>query len=230
LLQLPAMSEVDALRERYTERWVLGVCRSPTFVQCLKVFRIAPTITVGTPKGKSITISASDIYGARKRFFSMLETDQEVCLLTQVGDKFVDLYQNWLLNEYTDRYRSITLDAHRKWLRQVIILVVARYLMEQKYTLYIAQGRKAFADAWACSEMCRLQLLNSLTSELARLVHHIMDNQEQQQALIDQFHADLEIRMRGQLFTAPDRLPALPEDVTLPFALLTQKREEELDE
>ena len=229
LLQLPVMPEADALRERYTERWALGVCRSPTFVQCLKAFNIAPTITVGTPKCKSITISASDIYGARKRFFSTLESDQEACYMTLVGDKFVDLYQDWLLNEHTDRYRYITLDAHRKWLKQVIILMVARHLMQQKYALSITQGCHAFVDAWACSEMCRLQLLNSLTSELARLVHHIMDDPERQQALIDQLHADLDIRMRGHLFAAPDPLPALTEGVILPFALLSQ-REETYDE
>ena len=160
----------------------------------------------------------------------MLESDQEACRMTLQGDKCVALYQDWLLNEHTDRYRSITLDAHRKWLRQVIILVVARHLMEQKYALYIAQGSHTFADVWACSEMCRLQLLNSLISELARLVHHIVDKPEQQQALIDQFHTDLAIRMKGQLFAATDPLPVLPEGVTLPFALLTQKREEAHDE
>ena len=70
-----------------------------------------------------------------------------------------------------------------------------------------------------------LQLLNSLTGELARLVHHIVDTSEQQQALIDQFHADLEIRMRGQLFAAQEPLPALPDGVALPFALITQEIE-----
>ena len=229
LIQLPTMSEVDMLRERYTERWALDVCRSPTFVQSLKAFHIAPTITFDTPKGKSITMSASDIYAARKRFLSMLESDQEACFLTLVGEKYVNLYQHWLLNEHTRRYRSMTLDTHRKWLRHVIMLVVARHLMERKYELYISQGQKAFADTWACSEMCRLQLLHSLTGELARLVHHIMDTPEQQQALIDQFHADLEIRMRGQLFTAQDPLPALPHDVTLPFAPMTQTGEESHD-
>lgn len=103
-------------------------------------------------------------------------------------------------------------------------------MMEQKYALYISQGSHTFADGWVCSEMCRLQLLNSLTSELARLVHHIMDNPEQQQALIDQFYVDLEIRMKGQLVPATDPLPVLPEGVTLPFALLAQKREEAHDE
>jgi hypothetical protein len=107
----------------------------------------------------------------------------------------------------------------------VIILVVARRLMEQKYSLYIAQGHQAFADAWVCSEMCRLQLLSSLTGELARLVHHIMDDPEQQESLIDQFHGNLDIRMRGHLFTAPEPLPPLPEGAILPFALLSQREE-----
>ncbi len=229
MIQFSTLSEVDVLRERYTERWALGVCRSPTFIQSLRTFHIAPTITCVTPKGTSITISASDMYGARKRFLSKLESDQEACFLTLVGDKYVDLYEHWLLNEHTRRYRFMTLDTHRKWLRHVIILVVAKHLMERKYVLYITQGQKAFADTWACSEMCRLQLLHSLTSELARLVHHIMDDPDQQQELIDQFHADLEIRMRGQLFAAQDPLPALPNDVALPFALITQKSEESPD-
>ena len=214
------------LRERYTERWALDVCRSASFIQCLKQFDITPTITVSTLQGTSIVIHASDIFAARKRFFASLDLEQDGCHMTAVGDTFVDLFQHWLLNEHTHRYRTITLDAHRKWLRQVIILVVARHLMERKYELFISQGQKTFADTWACSEMCRLQLLHSLTGELARLVHHIVDTSEQQQALIDQFHADLEIRLAGQLFDGKDPLPALPDGVALPFALLTQKNEE----
>ena len=73
--------------------------------------------------------------------------------------------------------------------------------------------------------MCRLQLLNNLTSELARLVHIIMRDPEQRQELIDQFHADLDVRLKRQLFAAPDPLPALPEGVALPFTLLSQKSE-----
>lgn len=224
-MQLPTMTEVDTLRERYTERWALGVCRSPTFVQALRAFRIDPMITFCTPMGKKITVRASDMYGARKKFLSKLETNQEACFLSVVGDRYVDLYQNWLLNEHTRRYRFMALDTHRQWLRQVIILVMARHIMERKYLLYISRGQQTFADTWACSEMCRLQLLHSLTGELARLVHHIVDTPEQQQALIDQFHADLEIRMTRHLFAAQDPLPALPNGVALPFALLTQESE-----
>ncbi len=224
-MQLPMKAEYNVLNERHAERWSLNACRSATFIQCLKKFGIAPTITVNTPKGKSIAINASDIYAARKRFFAGLDLEQDVYHMTAGGDKLVDLYQDWLLHEYSDRYHYVMSDAHRRWLKQVIILVVARCLMEQKYSLYIAQGHQAFADVWVCSEMCRLQLLSSLTGELARLVHHIMDDPEQQESLIDQFHGDLDMRMRGHLFTAPQPLPPLPEGVILPFALLSQREE-----
>ena len=224
-MQLPMKAEYNVLKERHVERWALNAYRSATFIQCLKKFGIAPTITVSTPKGKSIAINASDISAARKRFFAGLDLEQDACHMTSVGDKLVDLYQDWLLHEYSDRYHYVASDAHRKWLRQVIILVVTRHLMELKYTLYIAQGHQAFADLWACSEMCRLQLLNSLTGELARLVHHIMDDPEQQQSLIDQFHNDLDIRMRGHLFIMLEPLPSLPEGEILPFALLSQGEE-----
>jgi len=224
-MKLPTKAEFDSLVERYTERWALCTCRSATFIQCLKKFGIIPTITVISPTGKSITINASDIYAARMRFFVGLDTSLDLGCLTAIGDKLVDLYLDWLLNKYTNRYRYITSDTHRKWLRKVIILVVARYLMEHKYALYIREGHQTFADAWVCSEMCRLQLLNNLTSELARLVHHIIDNPEQQQSLIDRFHKDLDIRMRGHLFITTDQLPPLPEGVILPFALLSQSQE-----
>lgn len=224
-MPLPTKAGYNVLRERHAERWAIGACRSATFVQCLKAFNVAPTITISTPKGKTITINASDIYAARKRFFSSLDLEQDACHMTSAGDKLVNLFQDWLMHEYSDRYRSLVTEDQQVWLRQVVILVIARHLMEQKYTLYIEQGRQTFADPWACSEMCRLQLLNSLTGELARLVHHIMDDPEQQQSLIDQFHNDLDIRMRGHLFIVPEPLPSLPQGEILPFALLSQGEE-----
>ena len=133
--------------------------------------------------------------------------------------------ERWLLNEHTERYHYIVSDAHQKWLRRVVILVVARHLMEQKYALSAAQGRQAFIDGWACGEMGRLQLLNSLTSELARLVHHIVRDPGQKQELIDQFHADLDVRVRGLQLSQPEPLPPLPEGAILPFSLLSQGKE-----
>ena len=94
--------------------------------------------------------------------------------------------------------------------------------MEQKYTRYIEQGRQTFADPWTCSEMYRLQILHALPGELARLVHHIVREPERQHMLIDQFHSDLEARVRGGLFAPPEALPPLREGTRLPFAPLSQ--------
>jgi hypothetical protein len=222
MTQLPATPEYDLLRERYVERWALSVCRSPTFIQSLKAYHIDPTITVDSPKGKSMTISASEVYAARKRFFVTLDLEQDLCRMTVVGDILVELFQDWLLHEYSDRYHYIVTHAQHKWLKQIIILVMARHLMEQKYELYIDLEKQTFADTWARTEMIRLQLLSGLPAQFARMVHHIIQDPEQKQALIDQFHSDLDIRMRGHLLSIPDPLPPLASGATLPFALLSQ--------
>ena len=217
--------EYDALKERYAERWALVACRSTAFISSLAMYNIAPSMVVSTPGGKSMIIHASDIFAARKKFLASLDLEQDACHMTSVGDTLVSLYVDWIMHEYSDRYRFIVSDDQRKWLRQVVILVVARHLMHQKYMLYTAQGRQAFSDRWACGEMCRLQILSSLTGELARLVHHIMDEPEQQQALIDQFYNDLDVRMRACSLSDPEPLPPLPEGAILPFSLLSQRRE-----
>jgi len=223
-MRIAIATAYDALKERYAERWALVACRSAAFIQCLEACDIAPSLAVSTPRGKSIIIHASDIFAARKKFLADLDLEQDACHMTSIGDTLVSLFVDWIMHEYSGRYRYIVSDDQRKWLRQVVILVVARHLMHQKYTLYTAQGRQAFSDAWACSEMCRLQILSSLTGELARLVHHIMDTAERQQALIDQFYDDLDVRMRACSLTVPEPLPPLPEGAILPFALLSQGR------
>jgi hypothetical protein len=224
-MHLSTMTDYDALRERYAERWALNVSRSATFIQCLEKFDVAPTITVNTPKGKSIVINASDIYAARKKFFAKQDSEHDLRHMTLVGDRLVDLYEHWLLNEHTERYHYVLSDVHRKWLRRVIILMMARHLMEQKFALYEAQGSQTFVDDWACGEMVRLQLLNSLTSELARLVHHIVRDPGQKQELIDLFHTDLDVRVRELQLSKPEPLPPLPPGEILPFALPSQGKE-----
>lgn len=192
--------------------------------QSLKAFGVAPAITVSNARGKTLTVRASDVYAARMRFLAGLGTDQGAFALTSVGDKLVEQFFEWLLHEYSDRYRSIVAEDQLAWLRQVAILVVVRHLLEQKYTGYIEQGRQTFADPWACSEMCRLQILHALPGELARLVHHIVHEPERQQTLIDQFHSDLEARLRGGMFAPPGALPPLQGGAGLPFAPLSQAK------
>src|SRR5258708_22812848 len=95
MAQLPYLSELNTLRERHLERWALKVCRYPTFTACLKAYGIAPTMQVKTPKGKTLTVSASHIYGARTKFFATLDLEEALCHLTLVGEKFVPLFQEW---------------------------------------------------------------------------------------------------------------------------------------
>jgi len=174
----------------------------------------------------TIIVRGIDIYALRNRLFELVDLEDSEYPLSSMGEHVVDVSEQWLLHEYTGRYRLLISPVQRQWLRSILILVFMRHIMEQKYERFTKEGRQTFIDPWAASEMCRLQLLNSLTSELARLVHHIMRDPEQQQALIDQFHADLDVRLKGQLFAAPDPLPELPEGVALPFAMHAQKREE----
>jgi len=226
MMQFPHLSERNPLQERHLERWALEVCRYPTFLECLKAYGIAPTMQVRTPKGKTLTVSASHIYGARTKFFATLDLEEALCHLTLVGEKFVPLYQEWLLHEYTERYRYLTAPEQRAWLAQVVTLVVARYVMSHKYALSLTQGRQAFADPWVCGEMGYVQVLHSLPNELARLVHHIVRDAEQQQVLIEQFFTELGVRMQGHHFGPPDPLPPLPEGTFLPFTLLSPAKEE----
>ena len=225
MMHFPHFSELDLLRERHLERWALEVCRSLTFLECLKAYGIAPTMQVRMPKGKLLTVSASHIYGARTKFFATLDLEEALCHLTLVGEKFVPLYQEWLLHEDTERYRYLTAPEQRAWLTQVVTLVVARYVMSHKYALF-TQGRQTFADPWVGGEMGYVQVLHSLPNELARLVHHIVRDAEQQHVLIEQFFTELGVRMQGHQFGLPDPLPPLPEGTFLPFTLLSPARED----
>jgi hypothetical protein len=77
-------AEYDVLIERHTERWALKACQSTSFIQCLKAFDVVQAITVITPNGKSIAISASQVYAARKRFFDGF-VEQDLYHMTEVG-------------------------------------------------------------------------------------------------------------------------------------------------
>ncbi len=53
-MQTPSDTAHQMLLERYAERKALEVCRSATFLKCLKDYGVAPTTTVNSPKGVSI--------------------------------------------------------------------------------------------------------------------------------------------------------------------------------
>lgn len=125
------------LQEQYLERQSLAVCRSTTFVQSLKDYALAPSITVVTPRGKTLSITASSIWGARKRFFAHYDLDV-VCPLFFLGERLAELYEHWLLNESTERYRFLTFPDHRQWLRRIVALIVVRHLV--RYPMHECRG------------------------------------------------------------------------------------------
>jgi hypothetical protein len=194
-------------------------------LKCLKDYEVAPTTTVIPPKGVSITVRAIDIYALRKRLFEQVNLEHIEYPLSTVGEHIVEVCEQWLLNEHTERYRLLLSPAQHQWLRRVLILVVVRHIMEQKYECFTKEGRQTFVDPWVCSEMGRLTILHTLPGQLAQLVHHIQRDPEQAQKIIDEMFDNTDIRMKVCLFANPDPLPPLPQGVHLPFALLAQEKE-----
>jgi len=215
--------ELQILQERYLERQALSVCRSATFLDCLRAREVPPTLTIKTPRGTVMTVSASQIYGSRAKFFAHLDLGGDLqCVLTRRGEEFVALYTHWLLHEYTERYRALSTPGHQGWLVQVVTLVVIRFLMEQKYDLGLAHGQATFADPWACNAMWHIQTLHALPEYQARMIHHITRDPAQQAAIMEQFWDQLDVRLQGHLVEIPDPLPPLPAGTQLPFAQLAQ--------
>ena len=218
-------SEMEDLREQHAERGMVDLFRNATFVSLIRQYGLEEHVVVSTPKGKTLTIKASDVYTARHKFFARFDLNLQSCRLTISGDVFGELFWNWLLHEYSPRYRFITSEEQQRWLKQVVALVVARHLMETKYALYL-QGEESFADGWACGAICHLQELASQPENAARTIHHIVKDPVQQTVLIEQFYQQADERMKRHQFVLPEPLPPLPQGAVLPFALLMQPKEE----
>jgi hypothetical protein len=224
-MQTPSDTAHQMLLERHAERKALEVCRSATYLKCLKDYGVAPTTTVHAPKGISITVRAIDIYALRKRLFELVNLECIEYPLSSMGEHIVDVCEQWLLHEYTGRYRLLISPVQRQWLRSVLILVVVRHIMEQKYERFTKEGGQTFVDPWVCSEMGRLTILHTLPGQLAQLVHHIQRDPEQAQRIIDEMYDKTDKRMKECLFANSDPLPPLPEGLHVPFPLLAQEKE-----
>lgn len=219
-------SGADTLRERYAERQALEAQRQATFLATVKHFGLEPNIMVRLPEGKALTINASDVWAARKKFFVRHELNLHSCWLTVSGDSLGTLFYQWLTQSYSEKYRLLEAREQQQWLKRIAALVVSRHLMETKYALYL-QGLPGFADPWVCGMMCHLHVLRTLPAELARMAHHILADPEQKTALIEQFYVATDDHMIRHQHENPEPLPSLPADAILPFALLEQPEEKE---
>jgi hypothetical protein len=225
-MSTPSTSIADSQRllnaEKRAEQWALTVLRGTTFTDCLKFNDLAPTLEVQTPEGKTVTIRGSDIYDSRtwKKFLANINQDENICQLTEVGERLAAQYKTWLLGGHTARYRALATEADLAWLERVITLAVTRHIMEQKYAAYTSQGLETFANPGTAIEMGNLMLLNQVAREIARSVHHIIKEPTQAQQLIEQFCEEQYRQMQALL----KREPLLPGG-TPPSALPAQKEE-----
>ncbi len=219
--------------EQHAERRALAMLRGVTFTDCLKLNHLSPTREVLTPKGDKLMLRGSDIYQRETwhKFLAQSQQASPVTQLTVVGEGLAQQYQAWLLSAHTARYQALSTREDLAWLERVVLLAVTRRIMEEKYEQYSTQGQETFADPRVASEMGRLLLLHHLVREAARLVHHIVKDPEQAQALIAQFYQEHERQMQARALLTGGALPvppsaATPDSSAEPGAYETPQEEE----
>ena len=227
MLNVSTMDDQPDL-EHYLERWALEQCLPSTFVQCLRRNQIAPSIECATVKGKTITIQGSDIAdkGTWRKFLKSFSYEGQTYSLSQDGEPLAKLYQEWIVREHTTRYRAITSQSHHDWLRRVIMLTIARFLLWHKYERYRAGEQCAIVDPWVANQLHQLWLLREATKDTARLIHHMIENPDRGQHLIEQFVTALDEQIRTHSLLFPNALPLLSQGTSHPFLLLLEAPED----
>jgi hypothetical protein len=210
------------LRERAAEHQAMLVIGSVSFSDCLRKFALAPAIEIATPDGDTLLIRGSDLSDKRTwhKFLTTRAPEEGVYQLTDVGERLAVQYKAWLLKEHTKRYRLISSEAHLRWFERVVCLVVIQHIMRRKYELYALEGRATFADPWVAVEMSSLLLRNELVKESARLIHHIVQDPDAAQQLIEQLYELHASRVQARPVMYREPLPALPAGITPAFGLL----------
>jgi hypothetical protein len=222
---LPAASTVlceQTLLECYAERVALSVRRTTNFTQSLLQQHILPDITVLNRRGHPLTLHGKDICNEgtwRKFLTATLPAVQQLCSLVEGAETMTRRYRSWLLTSYTQRYKYLAQPAHLTWFHHVTRLAVIWHMMEAK-----AQ-HSAFADPWVAQEMEALKALGTLATEVAKAIHHIVkEPREEAPRLLEHLYLVHAAEMtRPHL--APPPLPALPDGVHPPLALLSNSEQ-----
>lgn len=210
---VPHMLSDIAVLECYAERAALTLRRAANFTDCLMQQHLAPQITVTSTKGVPFVLHGKDLChtGTWRKFLIATPLVRPLlCQLVKGSEELARQYRTFLLSAYTRRYRALVQPEHLAWFRSVTRLAVLWHVMEEK------AERSAFADPWVAQEMQVLLLLNTLSTEIAKAIHHIIkEPKEEAPRLIDhlyQVHAAAISHPRQ----APPPLPPLPEGVSLP--------------
>jgi hypothetical protein len=222
-------TEEQILLEQYAERAALSVVRGANFTQCLTINGLAPAITVITSTSRPVTIHGRDLFDERawQKFLSSQNHTSEQSRLTGTVDLLVKEYRSWLLTSYTSRYQALSTQSELAWFEQVTLLVIVRKIMEGKYAQFVREQRDAFADPWVAEEMSILMRLNTMASEIAKSIHHIVKKKEVAQPLLDQLYETHAMHLENRPRQARTPLPALPPGVALPLLRLSTRKEEQ---
>ena len=226
-MKTPIWTEEQILLEQYAERAALSVVHGANFTQCLTINGLTPSMTVMTPTSRQFTIHGRDLFDDRtwKKFLSSQDLAGEQCRLTGVVDPLAKGYRSWLLTSYTPRYQALSTQTELAWFEQVTLLVIVRKIMEDKYATFVREQREAFADPWVAEEMSVLMRLNTMASEIAKSIHHIVKQKNAAQALLEQLYETHAAYLERRSLHARTPLPALPPGATLPLMRLTAGKE-----
>lgn len=218
------------LREQQAELDALTVIAYTNASDCLVAHGLASSIVVTNTKGETITISGSDLFDRKtwKTFLLKTQPTAEVYQLTGTVEPLAKQYAEWIVTQYTPRYRAITAEADLAWVKCVAVLVVKRHILEQKYDAYLTQQRTTFANPLLIAHMAVITGYHAMVKECARTANHILKDAARTQELLQQFaensrHLAPDIQMSAEkLIALPSTSPSLQEE--------TQQKESEQDE
>ncbi len=222
-------TEEQILFEQHAERAALSIVRGANFTQCLIINGLVPSMTVMTPTSRQFTIHGRDLFDDRtwKKFLSSQDLAVEQCRLTGVVDPLAKGYRSWLLTSYTSRYQALSTQTELTWFEQVTLLVTIRKIMEDKYARFVREQREAFADPWVAEEMSVLMRLNTMASEIAKSIHHIVRQKDAAQVLLEQLYETHAAHLEQRSLRARTPLPALPPGTAMPLLGLSAGKEEQ---
>ena len=221
-MKISLLTEEQRLLEQHAERATLSIVRGANFTQCLTINGLAPSITVMTPTNQPFTLHGRDVFDERtwQKFLRTQEQLAEPRRLIEHVEPLVKGYRAWLLTRYTTRYQALSTDKELAWFEQVTLLVIVRKIMEDKYTRLVRQQSDAFADPWVAEEMSILMRLNTMASEIAKSIHHIVKQKDVAQPLLDQLYKTHAAYLEQRSLHEQTPLPAVPPGTTMPLLKL----------
>jgi hypothetical protein len=204
----------DKLNQEQEAEWrALPLMRYVHFTKMLEASHIATKIAIQTPKGKEITIRASDVYdrGTWKKFLENIHQLIEPYQLTGIGETLAIQYKRWFLTQHTRRYQFITAEADLAWFEQIVTRAVKRLIMENKFDAYLRQQPGAFASTQVALVMMVVMVMHDMQKEMPSVTYHIVREPELLKALMKEYFDDLEHALKSGWPLIFEVLPSMPQ-------------------